>query len=133
VTDVRCRTTNSACPGGPLSDYLGKLLATSKIRITDKFNGASQSEDGTVMDTDLEIPFSCSSTPTSIGAECAVDTTVNTLIPGAVREEKRAIWQVPQISVLDAGPNGTGYGNGCPTACGDGDEATFMRQGLFVP
>ena len=32
-----------------------------------------------------------------------------------------------------AGPNGTGYGAGCPRTCGDGDEQTFMRQGVFVP
>jgi hypothetical protein len=133
VTDVRCRTTNAACPGGQYSDYLGKLLATSKLRITDKFNGPSQTEDGTVTDTDLEIPITCAATPASIGAECGVTTTVNTLIPGAVLEEKRAIWQLAQISIKDAGPNGTGYGSGCPSACGDGDETTFLRQGLFVP
>jgi hypothetical protein len=37
------------------------------------------------------------------------------------------------VEVRDAGPNGTGYGSGCPSACGDGDEQTFMRQGVFVP
>ena len=33
----------------------------------------------------------------------------------------------------DAGPNGTGYGAGCPQTCGDGDEAVFLRQGVFTP
>ena len=37
------------------------------------------------------------------------------------------------IEVRDAGPNGTGYGAGCPPTCGDGDEAPFLRQGFFLP
>ena len=37
------------------------------------------------------------------------------------------------VKVEDAGPNGTGYGSGCPATCGDGDEAVFMRPGVIVP
>ena len=54
-------------------------------------------------------------------------------VPNSVIESKRTIWEIGQPRVMDAGPNGTGYGAGCPTACGDGDEATFLRQGVFVP
>jgi subtilase family protein len=133
ATDVRCRTTNNACPGGQNSDYTGKVLVTSKLRITDKLNGPAQDEDGTTVDTDLEIPVSCSATTASIGAECALTTTLNSVLPGIVLEGKRAIWQLAQVEIQDAGPNGTGYGTGCPRGCGDGDEATFMRQGVFVP
>jgi len=35
--------------------------------------------------------------------------------------------------VLDPGPNGTGFGAGCPATCGDGDETPFLRAGVFVP
>ena len=52
---------------------------------------------------------------------------------GRWSKAKRAIWQTGAIAVEDAGPNGTGYGAGCPSACGDGDETVFMRQGIFVP
>jgi hypothetical protein len=133
LTDVRCRTTNAACPGGQGSDYTGRLLVASSLRITDRYNGASLSEDGTTEDTDFEVPVDCAATPTSIGAECAVSTTLNSVIPGAVVENSRANWQLGQIRVDDAGPNGTGYGTSCPPGCGDGDETTFMRQGIFVP
>jgi hypothetical protein len=58
---------------------------------------------------------------------------MDSLLPGAVVEGRRAVWQTGAITVEDAGPNGTGYGAGCPTTCGDGDETVFMRQGVFVP
>ena len=134
ITDVRCRQTNTACPSGQGSDYAGRLLASSTLRITDKGNGPDEDQDGTVVDTQLEIPFTCVTTAgTQTGAHCAVSTTVDALLPGAVNEGNRAIWQTGAVTVSDAGPNGTGYDAGCPAACGDGDEAVFMRQGIFVP
>jgi Subtilase family/FG-GAP-like repeat len=133
ATDIRCATANAACPGGNGSDYIGKLLATAPLRITDKYNGPSASEDGTVVDTRLELPITCVNTADPSGAHCALNTTLDSLVPGMVPDTKRSIWQLGQVSVKDAGPNGTGYGSGCPSACGDGDEQTFMRQGVFVP
>jgi hypothetical protein len=134
ATDVRCATTNAACPSGTGSDYIGKLLATASLRMTDKYNGASQSEDGTVGDTALQMPITCVATgDATVGGHCALNTTLNALIPGIALEEKRAIWQLGQVEVKDAGPNGTGFGAGCPGTCGDGDEQTFLRQGVFVP
>ena len=58
---------------------------------------------------------------------------MDALIPGVVREGKRAVWELGQVTVRDAGANGTGYGAGCPPTCGDGDETTYLRQGVFVP
>jgi hypothetical protein len=134
ATDVRCATTNTACPGGNGSDYTGKLLATAPLRITDKFNGASGTEDGTMFDTSLELPVTCVNTAdATIGGRCSLLTTLNSVMPGMVPDGDRSIWQLGQIAVRDAGPNGSGYGAGCPSACGDGDEETFMRQGVFVP
>jgi hypothetical protein len=37
------------------------------------------------------------------------------------------------MMVNDAGANGTGYGPGCPPACGDGDERAYLRQAVFAP
>jgi hypothetical protein len=134
ATDIRCATTNAACPSGSGSDYTGKLLATASLRMTDKYNGASQTEDGTVADTSLQMPVTCVATgDATVGADCALNTTLNALIPGIAREGNRAIWQLGQVDVKDAGPNGTGYESGCPSACGDGDEQTFLRQGVFAP
>jgi len=134
ITDVRCAQTSSACPSGAGSDYTGRLLASSVLRITDRSNGASQDQDGTVVDTKLEVPFTCAMTAgVGIGAHCAVQTTMDSLLPGAVTEGRRSVWETGKIEIEDAGPNGTGFGAGCPSACGDGDEAVFMRQGVFVP
>ena len=134
VTDVRCAQTAPACPGGQGSDYAGRLLATASLRLTDKGNGPEEDQDGTLTDTPLEVPFGCATTAgTTIGAHCAVNTTMDALLPGAVVEGRRAIWQLGALSVADSGPNGSGYGAGCPSTCGDGDETVFMRQGVFVP
>jgi hypothetical protein len=57
---------------------------------------------------------------------------VNSYYPAAVTAGKRAIWAIEDVKVLDPGPNGTGFA-ACPPVCGDGDEAVFMRQGIFVP
>ena len=98
ITDVRCAVTNAACPSGQGSDYTGRLLATSTVRITDKFNGPSQEKDGTVVDTQLEIPLGCTTTAgTGIGAHCAVNTTMDALLPGAVVEGGRAVWQTGAV------------------------------------
>jgi hypothetical protein len=134
ATDVRCAGTSAACPNGQGSDYTGKLLGRVVVRITDKFNGTGGNEQGTAMDVPLEIPVSCASTAsTTVGSHCDASTTMDALLPGAVPEGKRSIWGLDQATVRDAGPNGTGYGAGCPPACGDGDERTFLRQGIFVP
>jgi hypothetical protein len=134
ATDVRCAATSTACPSGTGSDFIGKLLARADLRVTDKLNGPGENEDGTLADTSLELPVTCVATgDATFGGDCALNTTMDALMPGIARESSRSIWQLGQIEVLDPGPNGTGFGAGCPSACGDGDERTFMRQGVFVP
>jgi hypothetical protein len=134
AVDVRCAATSAACPSGQGSDYTGKVLGRAVVRITDRANGPGQDEQGTVMDRVLEMPATCVGTAdATIGAHCALNTTMDALMPGAVVEGKRAIWELDQVTVRDAGPNGTGYESGCPPACGDGDERTYLREGIFVP
>jgi hypothetical protein len=125
ITDVRNR------PSG--SDYTGRLLAEASLRITDRDNAPETPETGTVQSLPFQLPVDCTATgSTTIGSACNLSTTVDAVIPGAVPEGQRSIWELGQIAVKDAGPNGTGYA-GCPPTCGDGDEATFMRQGFFTP
>jgi hypothetical protein len=50
-----------------------------------------------------------------------------------VLDLKRGLWGYGDMTVRDPGANGTGYGAGCPPACGDGDEGVFLRQGVYVP
>jgi hypothetical protein len=134
VSDVLCRAAIAACPNGTLSDYTGKVLVSTGLRITDRYNGSPLVEGATGQDLDLQIPVQCNAT-TSIteGGRCQVQTTVNAVYPGAVLDSRRENWELGQVRVLDPGPNGTGYDTGCPAACGDGDETVFMRQGVFVP
>jgi hypothetical protein len=136
ATDVRCRTAAPACPNGADSDFTGTLLTRAGLRITDRANGAGLVPGGdpaTVSDAALEIPTPCAATSGAVGGSCAVSTTVDALLPGAVREGARAIWELGAVELADPGPNGSGYGTGCPSTCGDGDEAVFMRQGVFAP
>jgi hypothetical protein len=110
---------------------VGKVLATWTVRITDLF-----SSDGpaTASDISFGLPATCTATTqTDRGSTCTVQTTANTLLPGAARSGDRANVEFGQIKVLDPGANGTGFGTGCPPTCGDGDEQDFLRQGIFVP
>jgi hypothetical protein len=134
VGDVLCRAANAACPGGALSDYTGKVLITFNVRITDKYNGSPLAESATMQDVDLQVPLQCVATAAANeGGRCQAVTTINAFYPGLALDTKRAIWQIGQMRVLDEGPNGTGFESGCPSACGDGDESVFLRQGIFTP
>jgi hypothetical protein len=137
ATDVRCAATSAACPDGSGSDYAGRVLTTTTLRITDRDNGMGPgggTDAATVADVPLEVPADCTPTAgTEAGATCALSTTLDSLIPGIVKERNRSLWEMGTIALRDAGPNGTGYGAGCPRTCGDGDEAVFMRQGVFIP
>jgi hypothetical protein len=117
-----------------LTDYTGKVLVTSDMAVSDKYNGTLLNEPGTSQTVRLNIPVQCTATAvTTIGSDCNLGTSANTILPGAVFELRRAIWDMGQIIVKDAGPNGTGYGAGCPPTCGDGDETVFLREGIFIP
>jgi hypothetical protein len=125
ITDVRNH------PSG--SDYTGRVGVTTNLQITDNANASERPEPGTAQVTPLQYSAQCAATAdTTIGGTCSLATTLDALLPGAVQERQRAIWELGQIQVRDAGPNGTGYA-ACPPTCGDGDETVFMRQGIFVP
>jgi hypothetical protein len=133
VTDVRCQATNAACPGGAGSEYLGKALVTSSVRITDKASYGAGGK-ATVLDNDFDIPVDCTSTPsTTVGSKCTASTSADAVLPGLNQAGRNAITEVLSVKLKDPGPNGTGYDAGCPPTCGDGDEAIFLGQGWFVP
>jgi glucose/arabinose dehydrogenase len=134
ITDVRCAATNAACPGGAGSDYAGRLLAVPVLRMTDKLNGVFGTGPATAADVPFDIPMDCTVTSaTNIGSTCGLSTTADALYPAVVQEQSRGVWQLGSLKVYDAGPNGSGYGSGCPPACGDGDEKVYMEQGFFAP
>jgi hypothetical protein len=110
ITDVRMRSG--------LSDYTGDLEARFTIQITDKNNTPHPGGPGaaTVEPFTQSLSIPCTGTAdTTVGSTCQLDTTVEALLPGAVVEKRRAIWELGAIRVHD------GAGN------------LFLTQGLFVP
>lgn len=115
ITDVRRRSD--------LSDYTGELGLRLPVRITDRNNtGAGPA---TVSDTELGITIPCTATAASnIGASCATLTTVEAVVPGAITENTRSIWELGKLRVDDGGPDGLASTAG---------NSPFMVQGVFVP
>jgi Calx-beta domain len=120
ITDVRRQSD--------LADYTGEVEVASTLRITDRWNATGSgggSDPATVIDIPFPIPGTCAATSNpSIGATCSVSTGFNALVPGAVAEGRRSIWQLDQVAVHDGGA--------------DGDRETapntvLARQGVFVP
>jgi hypothetical protein len=53
-----------------------------------------------------------------------VSTTADAVLPGAVQELKRTIWQLGAVRVEDGGPDGVAATPG---------NTLFATQGIFVP
>ena len=117
--DVRLRATiNDVRLRSDLSDYTGDLEARLTIKITDRDNMPHPGGPGaaTVQGFTHSHPISCAATAdTTVGSTCELDTTVEALVPGAVTELTRAIWELGTIHVHD------GAGN------------LFLTQGVFAP
>ena len=64
------------------------------------FNGPGGPGPGTAEDVGLPATAQCSATAdTTNGSICNLTTSVEALIPGAVKEGRRAIWQLGQVRV----------------------------------
>jgi uncharacterized protein len=129
-------STSDVLNAGDGSDYSGQVILRTKIRITDRANGASGATAGTVQDSDFSLPMDCVPTASAaIGATCSISTTADTLVPGFAREGARTVLGGFSAEVMDVGADGsvTPAEGACPPACGSGDEYAFLRQGLFLP
>jgi len=104
-----------------LTPYDGELSADAGLRITDRSNSPSPGGPGpgTVEDTSFPVTVPCTA------GTCVVSTSANALMPGAVLEGRRAIWQLGQVKVYDGGADGV--------ASTAGDDTLFMVEGVFVP
>ncbi len=109
-----------------LADYTGELEAVLRVRLTDRLGfGAAPGEPGTVQDSSFPVTVPCAVTAdSSVGAACAVSTSFDAVLPGAVPEGRRSIWQLGQIELHDGGSDGLAATT---------PNAAFARQGLFVP
>jgi hypothetical protein len=108
-----------------LTDYTGSVTLLSSLQITDSSNAAETPEPGTVQSITYSAQSPCTLTTSgSIGSSCNLNTTADSIVPGTVVEGRRSIWELGQVQVKDAGPDGTP---------GNGDDAVFLRQGVYVP
>jgi hypothetical protein len=132
LTDARCGDPGVQTCGlentveGP--DYTGEVELRFPFRLTDRFNAVAAGggpDPATMIDITFPITFQCASTPdTSIGGTCHGTTTLNAVVPGSVKDAKRAIWEFGQITVFDGGSDGQ-------TATTPNTQ--FASQGIFVP
>jgi PKD repeat protein len=101
------------------------MTLLSRMRITDRSNGASNRDIATTTDLFFPIPVDCAATiDPATGATCSVDTTMNAIAAGAITEGKDAVIQFFRVRLDDAGANGTR---------GDSDDRIFATQGVYVP
>jgi hypothetical protein len=104
-------------------DYAGTLRAAVPLKITDTDNlpGAGTTQPFLF---GFQVPCVSNGDP-NVGGTCSVMTSVETLVPGAVKEGSRAIWEIGQTRVYDGGDDS----DGSTTA----DNTIFAVQGVFVP
>jgi len=140
--DVRCQSSvhPGFCPevnfnAGP--DYSGSLRGFLSLRVTDRYNLPSPGgrAAGTIEgNPTVRFDPQCTTTPGTtgagsngaIGSTCALDTTINALLPGAVAEKRRSIWEIDDVRILDGGASGG-------IDAGSTDNTLFLRQGVFIP
>lgn len=132
ITDVRCKTGTAAsvcnsANGVGGADYSGELQGQALLRISDHYNGPGLNEAATVTDIPLPVNMSCANTSdTSVGGTCSVDTSANTVQPGAIPDGgvARAVVEIGQLRIDDGGADGQ---------VATTDNTTFEVQGIFIP
>jgi len=130
-SDVRCKGGTAACGSANAADgadYTGELQGNATIRITDHFNAIAAgggTDPATVVDIPFPVNATCAATAsTSIGGLCTANTSANATVPGAVKDGKRAIVEIGQITITDGGPDGL---------VGTSPNTLFATQGIFIP
>ncbi len=131
ATDIRCKAGVAACGTANAADgadYTGELEGDAQIRISDHFNAVAPgggTDPATVIDIPFPVVTPCAATAsTAVGSTCAITTSANAVVPGAVKDGKRAIVEVGQIQVNDGGTDGV--------AATD-PNTLFSVQGIFIP
>jgi hypothetical protein len=108
-----------------LADYTGELQASVSLRITDRINGATGAESGTVQDTPFRFTVPCDATPSDpAGSSCSTITSADAVVPGSVVEGRRAIWAMGPTQLFDGGADGVASTT---------PNTLFATQGIFVP
>jgi hypothetical protein len=120
LSDVRKRAD--------LTDYSGQLQADVIVRVTDTDNESTPgggSDPATVSDLSFPVTVPCAVTAdAAVGGSCALSTTFDAVLPGAIKEQNRSIWQLGQVQVFDGGADGQ---------AATSPNTLFARQGVFIP
>jgi len=135
ASDIRCVTTSGGC-SAPNALYSGKVLGVSTIQITDHDNTSGLACDPNCPATVTALPFSVGAQCT--GGACNYVTSADLTVPGVTKEGKRAVVELGQLQIQDAGSDGNLLGGvACPPTCAQNTPsdgwATAFVQGLFVP
>jgi hypothetical protein len=132
LNDVRCVPTGARCGAANDSgtaDYSGGMRFSFTVRLSDHFNGIAPgggTDPATVQDFTLGFGWACvPSGSTSIGATCNLNTTLQAQVPGAANGDKRKVWELVAVQILDGGADGDGN----TTA----DNTLYVKPGVFVP
>ena len=120
ITDVRSKPT--------FVDYTGELQSSAQVRFTDRDNAVAPGG-GTDAATMVDIPFpfnlTCAATADpAVGGTCAMNTTFNAVVPGAVSFGHRTVIGFDQLQVFDGGADGVVFTT---------PNNLFAVQGVFVP
>jgi len=104
------------------SQVEGEVNAEISDRSNGGANGAATTQSYPARGT---VPCTATGDPT-VGSTCSLSSTLDAMIgAGAVVEKKRAVWELGETKVLDAGADGV--------ATTVGDNTTFAVSGLFFP
>ena len=112
-----------------LADYTGELQVSLGLRITGR-DGPTPAGGGpapvTQQDFEFSVSVPCAATADgTVGSTCSATTTADSVLPGAIVEQRRTIWALNRTRVLDGGADGD--------ADTLGDNQVFQTQGIFIP
>jgi hypothetical protein len=131
ATDIRCKAGTVTCGNANAADgadYTGQLQGNATIRISDHWNAVAAGggpDAATVVDIPFPVPATCANTAsTAEGGLCTANTSANAVVPGSVKDAKRAIVEVGQITITDGGPDGVNATT---------PNTLFEVQGIFIP
>jgi hypothetical protein len=131
ISDVRCKAGTTACGNANAvdgADYTGQMQGNASIRISDHWNAVAPGggpDPATVIDIPFPVAASCANTAsTAEGGLCTVATSANVVVPGSVKDTKRAVIEIGVITITDGGADGLN---------GTAPNTLFETQGIFIP
>jgi hypothetical protein len=137
MTDVRCNkslfdTNPALCSGVTFGPYLGSVSTNIDMKITDHCNSpvndgvcpATPGTPATSQHATFAIGTPCAAAGSGIGSTCAITTSFNAQVAGAIQGGYRG--NVESVTTIDDGGSDGNYGTPI-------DNRRFATEGFFVP